>query len=466
MIDPERKKFIFGKLDYKPHSREQQEIHDSDKRFRTLCCGRRWGKTTFGAKEMTAAICDPTQEGYYWIVGPNYVQGEKEFRIVVKDIGLLGLRTKVKIQYNIPQGLMTIRMPWDTMLEVKSAERQESLLGEGLKGVIMAEAARHSRDTWEQYVRPALSDKGADGERGWAIFTSTPRGFNWFQGLWLMGQLRSKHPNYASWRLPSWDNPIIYPGGRSDAEIEEIEDEVSKQFFSQEIAAEFTSFVGEIYDEFDPSVHVIPIEYNANWRNFWALDYGWTNEFVCLDIMVDPDDNVYVWREYHESYKSTFDHGLILKHQPNPPNFHVDSIFGDPRGPDQAATFAIHHGPVFSMAPKTNDQFSEWFIGIEQVKRWMKIRPDGKPKLYISDACPNLIRQMSQLRPPEGKEGKNAPEGQHKHDDHGPDALRYFFTQYFLMGAGSSLSDVYAPSQMQTEAAGFFRQNSPFVRQL
>jgi hypothetical protein len=461
MIDLERKHFIFERIGYKPHSAMQQEIHDSLRRFKILCCGRRWGKTTFGANEMTAALMNPEEPGYYWIVGPNYVQGEKEFRIVYSNIvNKLGFGTKVKKQYNVPQGLMRLEMPWGTILEVKSAERQESLLGEGLHGVIMAEAARHSRSTWEQYVRPALSD-----HKGWAIFPSTPRGYNWFQGLWLMGQVPSINVNYESWRLPSWSNPIAFPHGRDDAEIAEVEENTSPQFFAQEYAAEFTAFVGKIYDEFIPKIHVIQIEYNALWRNYWALDYGWTNPFVCLDIMVDPDDNVYVWREYQAKYKSTFDHSLVLQARPNPFGFHLDGIFGDPRGPDQAATIALHHGPVSSAAPKTADTFSEWTQGVETVKRWLKIRPDGRPKLFIDPSCVDLTRQMEQLRPPDDKEGKNSPEGQFKHDDHGPDALRYFFTQYFLMGGGSSLSDVYAPSQMGTEAESFFRQNTPFVRQ-
>lgn len=453
MIDLDYKNYIFDKIGYKPHSALQQEVHDSQARFKIVCCGRRWGKTTFGAKEMVAAICDPTVQGYYWIVGPNYVQGEKEFRIVFNDlVHGMGFGNKIKKQYNMPQGLMRIEMPWGTVLEVKSADRQESLLGEGLRGVIMAEAARHSRATWEQYVRPALSDY-----KGWAIFPSTPRGYNWYQGLYTMGQLQDQHEQYSSWKLPAWTNPIIFPEGREDPEIAEIEANVSKQFFAQEIAAEFTAFVGKIYDEFDLSVHITNINYNPAWRNFWALDYGWTNPFVCLDIMVDPEENVYVWREYQKSFLSTFDHSVYLKERPNPRGWHLDMIAGDPRGPDQGATIAIHHMQVWG-------RDVDWSLGVEWVKRWLKIQPDGKPKLFIDSSCTELIRQMDQLRPPDDKEGKNAPEGQHKHDDHGPDALRYFFGEYFVLGAGSSLSDVYAPSQMETEAAGFFRQNSPFVR--
>lgn len=463
------KEYVFSKIGYKPHSKEQLAIHNSTARFRTLACGRRYGKTTFGAREMEAAILDPEKAGYYWIVGPNYVQGEKEFRIIFYDVTQkLGLAKEIKKQYNLAQGLMTMTFPWGTVLEVKSAERKESLLGEGLRGVIMSEAARHDVDTWQQYVRPALAD-----HRGWAIFTSTPKGYNWFQGLFNLGALGE--PGYESWRLPAWDNPVVYPGGRDDPEIKEIENTVSAQYFAQEIAAEFTAFAGKIYEEFDPDIHVTDVEYNPLWQNYWAFDYGWNNPFVCLDIQVDPDDNVYIWREYQKRYLSSWDHGHLLRDpatyasvhgvdRHDPPHFHQDGLFGDPRGGDSRYTLELVLGPIQSDEPEPEDGNSTWMIGIELVKRWLKVQPNGKPKLFIDKSCVDLINQMDQLHAEEEKEGRNAKEGQHKYNDHGPDALRYFMAQYFGLGYGSSLADIYPPGHQQTEAAGFFRQNSTMTR--
>jgi len=452
-IDPELRKWVFGKVEYHPHSEKQQEIHDSDARFKILDCGRRWGKTTFGGEELTVAALDTAQVGYYWIVGPNYVQGEKEFRVLHDNlVKRLGLGSKIKKQYNTLQGNMRIEMPWGTVIECKSAERKDSLLGEGLSGVVMAEAARHTRDTWEQYVRPALAD-----QRGWAIFPSTPRGYNWFQGLWMMGQLRQINPQYESWKLPSWENPIAFPGGRYDPEIVEIELNTSRQFFAQEYAAEFTAYAGKIYEEFNPKVHCKQIEYNPENRNYWAFDYGWANPFVCLDIMVDAEENVFVWREYQVTNMSTWDHGHALLNREDPAGFHVDGRFGDPRGGDSAATLSLVIGSVFSEDIETE-------VGYEYVRRWMKIRPDGRPKLYIDPSCVHLIRQLEQLHAPDPKDGINAKEGQHKHDDHGPDALRYFMGQFFGLGAGSSLSDIYSPGQTRSEAATFFQQNASLSR--
>ena len=273
----------------------------------------------------------------------------------------------------------------------------------------------------------------------------------------MMGQLRSMNPNYESWRLPSWDNPIAFPGGRQDPEILEIEQNTSPQFFAQEYAAEFTAFAGKIYDEFNLNVHVKPIEYNPLWRHYWSFDYGWNAPFVCLDIMVDPEDNVYVWREYQKSHIATWDHAHILKARKDPPDFHVDAMFGDPRGADAAANLELVLGPVWSQDVPTE-------VGIEYVKRWLKIQPNGLPKLFIDPSCVDLIRQMDQLHYEETKDGRNPKEGQHKYDDHGPDALRYFFSMFFVLGAGSSLSDVYSPGSRMSEGATFFRQNANIDR--
>jgi hypothetical protein len=121
-------------------------------------------------------------------------------------------------------------------------------------------------------------------------------------------------------------------------------------------------------------------------------------------------------------------------------------------------------GAISSDEPQPEDGNSTWQIGIELVKRWLKPQDNGKPKLFIDHSCVDLIMQMEQLHAPDEREGVNPKEGQHKYYDHGPDALRYFMAQYFGLGYGTSLSDIYPPGQQRTEAAGFFRQNSTLTR--
>src|SRR4029077_7018262 len=283
---------LFGLLEFKPHSAEQWEYCSSLARFNIPCCGRRYGKSLSAGRRITHKSFLP--ESYIWICGPTYKLAEKEFRIVFRDIQKLeslGLK-HVRKSYAPKQGDMSIKLPWHTVIEAVSAEKPDGLVGEGLTHVCMSEAAQHNLITWEQYIEPALSDR-----LGSADFPSTPRGYNWYYGMWMMGQknLPQFDPtgNYASWRLPTWANTVRFPGGENNPEIQRIKKIVSKQFFEQEYAARFTTVVGEIYEEFDRDIHVEPITYNPMWENYRAFDFGFDNPTVCLDIMVDPMENVY-----------------------------------------------------------------------------------------------------------------------------------------------------------------------------
>lgn len=261
---------LFEHVGYKPHSDAQQQFHDSKARFRTPCCGRRFGKSQMVGHDLTAYSFTP--DSIYWIVGPTYKLAEKEFRVVYKDLEKMGVLKKSKKSYNVKQGDMRIQTPWNCIIECVSAERPESLLGEGLSGAVMSEAARHLLSTWEQYIEPALSDL-----LGWADFPSTPRGFNWFKGLYDLGQLRNE-ADYDSWRYPTWLNSVRYPGGfdmkclhprrpngeyvcKCNKELIRIQRVASEQYFRQEYAADFTAYEGMIYPDFDERIHVIDIAY-------------------------------------------------------------------------------------------------------------------------------------------------------------------------------------------------------------
>ncbi len=440
---------LFNEIGYEPHSDLQWEIHRSQERFIIPCCGRRWGKSQSAGHWMTEKLFQP--DSWFWIIGPTYTLGEKEFRVVYDDLfnpKKLGLRhPKIRKGYNARQGNMYIELPWNTHLEVKSADKpDEGLVGEGLSGAIMSEAAKHKMDTWVRYIEPSLSDN-----RGSAIFPSTPQGFNWYHGLFELGA-DPNHLAFKSIHAPSWTNPISFPGGLDDPEIQRIKSVASPQWFDQEYGAKFTSFEGMIYDEFDRTVHVREFDYNPTWRNFEVFDFGFADPFVCLSIMVDMSDNVYVWREYYVRYKATMEHGYFLRDRKNPDGYHVNAMFGDPRGADEIATLSMILGPIYARAVP-------WKMGIEAVKRNMRIQPDGMPKLFIHPRCVNTIKEIESLQVRKAPtEIKNAMEGQRDKDDHTADTLRYFFSEYFVLGAGGSLGDVY--SKGQTESDSFFKLGS------
>ena len=392
---------------------------------------------------------------YNWICAPSYRLGEKEFRVVWNDFKKLDILKYCKKGYSVHQGDMYIDTPWGSHLMVVSAERQDSLLGEGLSHVIMSEAAKHSRNTWEQYIEPALSDL-----LGSADFPSTPQGFNWYHGLWQLGQTSQGNkqlPDYMSWRFPSWENTVRYPGGFQNTEIQRIRSLASKHWFEQEYGAQFTAITGAIYEEWDEATHVTPHVFNPDWPNYLAFDYGFANPFVALDVQISPADEIFVWREYVSRYQSTIEHGEYLKNRSlndSPRGYRIDGMWGDHRGPDEAATLGLVLGYVASMDVP-------WKHGVEWIKRLLK-----NNKLHVDPKCTNTIQSISQLHvKPPTRAGVVANEQagdrniQHKVDDHCADALRYLIGPLYVMGAGSHFSDVYDPqgnSYQGSESQDFF----------
>lgn len=451
---------LFEKLGYTPHPK-QWLAHESNQRFRTLCCGRRFGKSQWAGHELTKKMFK--KDSVNWIVGPDYSLGEKEFRVVYTDFQKLGLLKYCNKSYNVKQGNMRIHFKeLNSLLEVKSAERPDSLVGEGLDHVCMSEAAKHKVSTWQMYIEPALSDK-----RGTADFPSTPEGFNWYEGLYQLGQQKDeKFTDYISWRFPTWENSVMYPGGfnpacpnivdelhhsnvpcKCEPELVRIFNTVSTMYWLQEYAAEFTAFEGMIYPEFNDQIHVREFEYDPRCANWWALDFGYTDPFICLDIMVDQSQRVYVWREYVKSGLSTYEHGHILSNRENPDGYHIDAVAADPRGADEIATLRWILGS--SILANALGQA----LGYEAVKQAFKVRADGLPGLMIHPRCTETIRSIKNLHGKPGASGYETARGQF---DHPADALRYFFNEYFVMGGNYSLADVYSGYQ-RTEAAGFFR---------
>jgi hypothetical protein len=113
-------------------------------------------------------------------------------------------------------------------LRGKSTDNTASLLGEGLDFLVLDEAAKIRAEVWESYLAPRLVDR-----KGRALLISTPRGTDWFHGEYKRGQ-KGRHPDYASWRAPTTDNPAI------DAAVVEAErGKLSKDAFAQEYEAVF-----------------------------------------------------------------------------------------------------------------------------------------------------------------------------------------------------------------------------------
>lgn len=431
---------FFQKIGYTPHAK-QLLYHNSCARFRLPNCGRRFGKSTMAGRDLEPKLFVPNC--LHWIVGPTYDLGEKEFRVIWHDLILgqrLGQDKRIKKAYNKKQGNMFIQFPWNTRVEVRSADHPENLVGDALDWVIMSEAAKHNPDTWERFIRPALADK-----RGGADFPTTPEGFNWLYNLWMYGQDPSM-PDYESWRFASWDNLAVYPGGESDPEIILLRRTMTPENFLQEIGADFGSFSGKIYPEWDVQVHVKEVKFNPAWPNYICFDWGYTNPLAAVEFQVSPDDRIYIWRVHYKSYTRVEDHIKILKARDNPPGYHLEMGFGDAADPEAVETVSTQFIPTIAM-PEAKEN---WREGIDLVRSFM-MREEGEdefggpiyePALFVDYSCTDIIHEFNNYKSPPSVKGRNVQEIGLKQEDHALDALRYGLVHIFKLGATYHLADV------------------------
>lgn len=439
-----RRRDWFAVIGYKPHDK-QWLYHNSQARFRIATCGRRFGKSLMVGRDATTKLFERGKR--VWIVGPTYDLGEKEFRVIWNDLIItkeFGKDKRVKKAYNKQQGNMFIEFPWQTRLEVRTANDPDNLVGESLYHVILSEAAKHKKETWVRYIQPALAD-----QRGTADFATTPEGQNWIYDLWKNGQ-NPDITDHESWRFPSWFNTVVYPLGENDPEIIRLRRDMDSEEFEQEIAADFTSFSGKIYPDFTYETHVQHVYYDPNLPNYIAFDFGYTDPLAAIEYQITPMDEVRIWREHFGSHRTVDEHLAIMRSREQPPNYKVDMCFGDAADPAAIKDINMKFAPcVGDPAAKEN-----WREGIDLVNSFVKFRPTGevideygtpgpdKPGLIVDFSCENTIREFNNYKSRDKTKRATSPKELPYHiDDHSMDALRYGLMHLYRVGIAGSLSE-------------------------
>jgi hypothetical protein len=436
------KEDYYDRIGYHPH-RGQEMMHSTPSRFKVIPCGRRWGKTLFGAREaepnafVECRITGEPQKG--WIIGPHYVHAEKEFGFVYDSLRKQGIdKESIKFVKNVDSGNMHIITNWGFELIGKSAAHPETLVGDGLNFIEMVEAGLHKRKTW-QYVRPALSDR-----RGWAIFTGVPEGKSeesMLYALFQRGQsTREMDRLYRSWTMPSWTNTVVFPGGRRDMEILDAEGDLTADEFARQYGAEFRDKVGAVMQEWEDEFHLGDFNYEPSWPLYMAVDYGFTNPFVVLWIQVSPvTGQIRVISERRFTQMDTPEVATDLLQTQGGFCRAAKMLYPDPAEPDDTKTMMNS-----LRIPVNNKCGGELKVRLAFIRRSLKYRvpqAGGVPQLQIDRTnCKELAWEMREgYRWPEHRsEVHSQSENPMDKDNHGVEALGRFFKGYFrtLTGMG------------------------------
>lgn len=199
----------------------QQKILDESKRFNVLCMGRRWGKSTLGQFLVSKNLGSPI--GWF---APTYKLLDEAFRQIIRSYQpvIIGRNASSK----------RIQLVTGGSIDFWSLDNPDTVArGRAYRLVVVDEAAMapYLEDAWQQSIRPTLTDL-----QGSAWFLSTPKGLNFFHELWHRSHTDDA---WASWQLPTLDNPHISP-----EEIEAARLELPDIVFSQEYLAQFVTMEG------------------------------------------------------------------------------------------------------------------------------------------------------------------------------------------------------------------------------
>lgn len=210
-------------LSLHPH---QLEVFRDPRRFKIVVAGRRFGKSYLAASVAVTEALRDQLNGYdlagkgVFLVAPTHDQAK---RIYWSHL----MRLTQPIQTRVDRNTGRIELVNDRWIEVRGADKPDSMRGVGLSHVIPDEYASMKPDVWEMILRPALADVG-----GGALFIGTPAGKNHFYQLVLEAQQDPE--NWGVWRFKSTDNPFLDP-----KEIEKAARNMTAEQFAQEFLASF-----------------------------------------------------------------------------------------------------------------------------------------------------------------------------------------------------------------------------------
>ena len=206
----------------------QLQIFHSEKRFKIVAAGRRFGKSYLSAwLLLIKGIQSESKDVFY--VAPTFQQAKDIMWAMLKDLG----RDLIAQAHENTAVLTLIN---GRKIYLKGSDRPETLRGVGLSYVVLDEYASMKPVVWEQIIRPTLADV-----RGEAFFIGTPAGKNHFYDLYRDAL---DDDDWDAFQFNSTDNPFLPP-----EEIEASRKTMSSMSFRQEFEASFETGSGGIFKE-------------------------------------------------------------------------------------------------------------------------------------------------------------------------------------------------------------------------
>ena len=208
----------------------QEQVWQSDARFKIVAAGRRTGKSRLAAWMLIINALQ-TERGHVFYVAPTQGQARDIMWSTLLELGNPVIKSSHinNLQITLINGCT---------ISLKGADRPETMRGVSLKFLVLDEYADIKAEVFEQILRPALAD-----QKGNALFIGTPMGRNHFYELYKYAELGDDE-TYQAWHFTSYDNPLLDP-----EEIDVAKKSMSSYAFRQEFMASFEALGSEIFKE-------------------------------------------------------------------------------------------------------------------------------------------------------------------------------------------------------------------------
>jgi len=209
----------------------QLTVTNSDKRFRVLVTGRRFGKTHLAIRELCRYATEPNK--LVWYVAPSYRMAKQivwdKLKNKLLDLNWVDRYNETDLHLILKNG---------SKICLRGADHSDSLRGVGIDFLVLDECADIDKKAWTEVLRPTLSDT-----QGSALFTGTPKGLgNWLHDIYINKKTDS---NWDSFQFTTLDG-----GQVPQVEIDQAKKDLDDRTFRQEYMASFETYSGQVYYNF------------------------------------------------------------------------------------------------------------------------------------------------------------------------------------------------------------------------
>jgi hypothetical protein len=239
-------------------------------------------------------------------VSPIYNQANKVYEQVIKAFsdapGIITRKDGQKLRIEFLNG---------STIQFFSAERYDNIRGFTFDYLIIDEFAFIDSEAWTEVLRATVLVKGKK-----VLLISTPKGKNHF---YQIHSLDGTNPQYKSFSMSSYDNPLI-----DKREIDDAKLTLPDHIFRQEYLAEFIDGAGSIFTEINYK------ESSSGTRFYGGLDVARADDYTVLTIFNEQGEMVFIDRWRHDSWTNIVQKvaEVILKYNAN--TFIEINSIGDP----------------------------------------------------------------------------------------------------------------------------------------